>query len=211
MEFEERNKKPQETNSGLPAVVLFVLIGIICLMLYAGWHLMSDDASKIAEFENSETLKKDDLAIDNTLTEEAPDLSTSVIESEPNEIKEEQKINLDNKIEEKVESPAELNENVHIHTVKENETFFGIGNKYNIGTATLKKYNPDVNPNGIKVGVTKIKVPIQAVHTVGPGDILRVVSEKYNISVDLLMSANGKTKNFSERGEKLVIPFAKKQ
>jgi LysM repeat protein len=46
---------------------------------------------------------------------------------------------------------------------------------------------------------------------VGPGDVLRVVASKYGISKDALMKANGKTKDFAERGEKLTIPFPDKK
>ena len=48
-------------------------------------------------------------------------------------------------------------------------------------------------------------------HTVGPGDVLRVVAQKYGISVQQLMDANGKTRNYAERGEKLIIPLGKKK
>jgi LysM repeat protein len=46
---------------------------------------------------------------------------------------------------------------------------------------------------------------------VGPGDILRVVADKYGVTVEQIMAANKKTKNFAERGEKLIIPFPAKQ
>jgi LysM repeat protein len=61
------------------------------------------------------------------------------------------------------------------------------------------------------VNITRITVPVQAIHTVGPGDILRVVAKKYDVSLQALMKANGRTKNFAERGEKLVIPFSAKK
>jgi LysM repeat protein len=52
---------------------------------------------------------------------------------------------------------------------------------------------------------------VQAIHIVGPGDILRVVAEKYDVSLQALMKANGRTKNSAQRGEKLVIPFSVKK
>ena len=104
------------------------------------------------------------------------------------------------------EKPLEISGEKISHTVKDGETFYGIANKFNLRANTLKKLNPSVDPNGIKVGVTKLIVPIQGYHVVGPGDILKVVAKKYDITVEGLMAANGKTKNFAGRGEKLIIP-----
>jgi LysM repeat protein len=48
-------------------------------------------------------------------------------------------------------------------------------------------------------------------YTVGPGDVLDVVSKKYGVSKELIMVANGKTADRASRGEKLIIPFAEKK
>jgi len=71
--------------------------------------------------------------------------------------------------------------------------------------------NPNVSEEDVKAGVTKLNVKVRTVHTVGPGDLLRVVAEKYGISKEALMKANGKTKDYAQRGEKLIIPFSDKQ
>lgn len=97
------------------------------------------------------------------------------------------------------------------HTVADGQTFYGIANRYNVKWETLKKLNPEVEDASIKVGVTKLKIPVRAVHTVGPGDILRVVAQKYGVTVEQLMAANGKTKNVATRGEKLIIPYSTKE
>ena len=97
------------------------------------------------------------------------------------------------------------------HTVKAGETFYGVANKYNMSIGTLKKLNPDVSEKDIKAGITKLNVKVRAVHTVGPGDVLRVVAQKYGVSKEALMRANGKTKDIATRGEKLVIPYPEKQ
>ena len=97
------------------------------------------------------------------------------------------------------------------HTVQAGETFYGISNRYNLKKTSLKAINPQVEEEAVKSGVTKIKIRVQAVHTVGPGDILRVVAAKYGISVAQLMAANKKTKNSAERGEKLIVPFPEKK
>lgn len=96
-------------------------------------------------------------------------------------------------------------------TVDNGQTFYGIASRYNVKWETLKKLNPDVDDSKIKVGVTKLRIPVRAIHTVGPGDIMRVVAQKYGVTVDQLMAANNKTKNRTDRGEKLIIPYSTKE
>lgn len=202
MEFEDRNPKPETPNSGLPMAVLLVLVGIICLLLYAGWHLMSDDASKASDLGQEPVVvekMQDSVVVDTDTT-----LSSAPVSVETEEIKTEEPKTETKSVE--TEKPLNISGEKLSHTVKDGETFYGIANKFNVSANTLKKLNPNVDPSGIKVGVTKLVVPIQGYHVVGPGDILKVVAKKYDITVDGLMAANGKTKNFAERGEKLIIP-----
>jgi len=209
MEFEERNeernRKPKTTGTNTPAIVLGILFGIVVLLLYAGWNLMSDDASNITDMKSMEKIDSTDSDVVETSTPIAEEREEIVEESEP----EPAPVVAAAK---PVETPAKstYKGETAIHVVTEGETFFGIANKFNTSSDNLKALNPDVNPNGIKVGVTKIKVPVQAVHTVGPGDILRVVASKYGITLEALMAANGKKKNNAQRGEKLLIPHKKK-
>ena len=95
------------------------------------------------------------------------------------------------------------------HEVKSGETFSSIASRYNLKTETLKGLNSSISD--VKAGTTRLKVQVKAVHTVGPGDVLRVVAEKYGVTKSALMKANGKTRDFSERGEKLIIPFPEKK
>lgn len=219
MEFEERNPKPQETAKNLPVVVLGALIGIICLLLYVGWHFMSDDASSANEItdEPVKAVGEFDTEADTQVETESsqPDVATTetteapVIDVPKSDQKEKSSATTETKPAEK-EKPKSgekaLKGELTTHTVETGETFYGIANRYNVSGNTLKSSNPGVEPGGIKVGVTRLKIPVQGIHTVGPGDVLRVVAKKYNITVDQLMKANGKTKNFAQRGEKLVIP-----
>ncbi len=210
MEFEERNKKPEEENNGLPVTVLVILFSIICLLLYAGWHLMSDDASKVSDLDENTILvgaSPDSLPKKTQYVE--LDTSTTIIDDNPIEKPIPKEDPKENEITKKEISNESSNE-ILSHLVKNGETYLGIGNKFNVSASTMKKLNPKLDPSGLKVGVTKINLPIQGYHTVGPGDILKVVAEKYEISVDLLMSANDKTKNFAKRGERLIIPKKEK-
>lgn len=97
------------------------------------------------------------------------------------------------------------------YTVGAGETFYGVANRYNMKLSTLKALNPGVSEGDIKAGITKLNVKAMAVHTVGPGDVLRVVAQKYGVSKEALMRANKKTKDIATRGEKLIIPFPEKQ
>lgn len=97
------------------------------------------------------------------------------------------------------------------HTVGTGETFYGVANRYNMKIATLKAMNPGVSETDVKAGVTKLNVKVMAVHTVGPGDVLRVVAQKYGVSKEALMRANKKQKDIATRGEKLIIPYPDKQ
>ena len=206
MEFEDRNPKPEAPNGGLPMAVLMVLVGIICLLLYAGWHLMSDDASKVSDL-NKESLivekNQDSIVVSTDTSKTITSSATEVLVSKKETLEAPAKKEEASKKDEKA---VNISGERLSYTVKVGETFYGIANKFNLTPATLKKLNPSIEPDGIKVGITKLIVPIQGYHVVGPGDILKVVAAKYNITVDILMAANGKTKNFAERGEKLIIP-----
>ena len=97
------------------------------------------------------------------------------------------------------------------YTVGNGETFYGVANRYNMKITTLKALNPGVTENDVKAGVTKLNVKAMAVHTVGAGDVLRVVAQKYGVSKEAIMRANKKDKDIATRGEKLIIPFPEKQ
>ena len=97
------------------------------------------------------------------------------------------------------------------YTVGAGETFYGVANRYNMKLSTLKELNPGVSEGDVKAGITKLNVKAMAVHTVGPGDLLRVVAQKYGVSKEALMRANKKSKDIANRGEKLIIPFPEKQ
>ncbi|WP_435354545.1 LysM peptidoglycan-binding domain-containing protein [Emticicia sp. SJ17W-69] len=237
---ELRNERPKEASRNLPMAVLLVLVGIICALLYIGWKYMSDDTSASENFVSAPADSVAN-AIKNQSSEEPTTESTEATETKSNadlppidipkvgdkkdEIASTDKLATETKNTEKIkeeknkeEKPKEVTKvaiptggEIYTHIVGEGETFFGIANRYNIKKETLKAMNPGVDESGIKVGVTKLKIRIKAIHTVGPGDIIRVVSKKYDVSQALIMQANKKTKNVAQRGEKLIIPFAEKQ
>lgn len=236
MKFEDREKnaKPKVgKNTNLPTVVLFVLVGIICLLLYVGWQYLGDTPSNAEEMTPTQPdavseqidSEKDNIATSTESTPAettVPDVDVAQTPVEPEKPKTENTETVKTttpavaaeKPKEEVKKATvtpNLGGTTYQHTVASGETFFSIATRYNVSQETLKSYNPTVSPESIKVGVTTLKIPINTIHTVGPGDILRVVASKYGISVETLMKANGKTKNFAQRGEKLVIPFATKK
>jgi LysM repeat protein len=225
MEFENRNTRP-EGSSNLPLIVLIALVCIIAALFYVGWkYQMGSSDEKLTN------VTPDSMAV----AISKPDvLEEATIDETP--IKQGEKKTVNEKIDDEatataplekpkkekkkeLEKPKEEIKKVKIpvggesltHTVQAGETFYGVANRYNLKFGTLQNLNPDIKPEGVKSGVTKLNVKIQAVHTVGAGDILRVVAKKYGITVEQLMAANKKTKNMAERGEKLVIPFGDKK
>jgi LysM repeat protein len=207
---ENRNPRPVEESSNLPTITLFVLFAMLAALLFVGWKTMKDDGAKEDELVSK---RPSSIAMSGQNGADAVVIPPPIEETgEDNVAKDIKKIEA-KKEEKKVDEPKKETKKAEIpkgetisHTVQNGETFFGIANRYHISKATLQALNPGIAPDGIKVGVTKLNVKIQTIHTVGPGDVLRVVAKKYGISKQALMDANKKTKDMSERGEKLIIP-----
>ncbi|MFN4145292.1 MAG: LysM peptidoglycan-binding domain-containing protein [Runella sp.] len=227
---ENKNRRPEEA-SNFPLVSLLVLLLIIGGLLYIGYEYIADDAVDIEEITNTpiDTNSQEMQPLpsnDEPLTPSYDDTQANDVAATPTPQKEEKTpipppaATVTTQQEEptkKEETPqpaaADIGGVEIIHTVQPGETFFGIANRYNLSRSTLKGLNTSIQDESkdIKSGVTRLKVRVKAVHTVGPGDILRVVAEKYGVTVEQLMAANKKTKNYAERGEKLIIPFPQKK
>lgn len=224
MEGEEntkkRNVRPKEV-SRLPLITLITLLGIILALFAVGWEYITDDVKGSEEVTDivPDTASKfippsvriePELAepdqIEPAETSLPEDVGTPVAVQEPPAKAPEPEKKPEPK-------PVNVGGTAMKHTVRPGETFFGIANRYNLSSETLKSLNPTISntTTDLKSGVTQLNVRVQGTHTVGPGDVLRVVAQKYGISVQQLMDANGKTRNYAERGEKLIIPFASKK
>ncbi len=212
-----KNRKPKEESSQLPIITLGVLILIVLGLLYAGYETFRDDSIQGNELTN---VNKATPEIEVTrVTEEVTTTTEPVKEIAEQKDKEiEAEIKAAKEKEENQKKEAKLQENsaenetqieglVISHEVQKGETFLGIANRYNLSQSKLQKMNADVMPDNLKIGVTTLKVKIQAMHTVGAGDVLRVVAKKYGVSKQAIMDANNKTKDFAARGEKLIIPL----
>jgi LysM repeat protein len=236
-EHENRNRRPEE-SSKLPYLSLAVLVMMIAGLLYVGYEYIADDAADVDQLLNTplDTTGRELQPIPNENGQLNPVESTSPSQDNSNVASDDNTASTDNdetistktpkpEDEEEIKKPEEKEPEkpkpvavdpggVEItHTVQTGETFYGIANRYNLKSNTLKGLNPTIQDESkdVKSGVTRIKIRVQAIHTVGPGDILRVVADKYGITVEQLMAANKKTKNFAERGEKLIIPFPEKK
>lgn len=197
----KRNVRPEE-SSNLPIITLGVLVFLVVALLYIGYEYITNDASDAAELTN--------VAPNYTESEEDRELIPEEIPLEvPEPVVQPQKAE---------PTPAKIDLSSiggvsSSHTVKAGETFYGIASRYNLSPETLKALNPSIKDEtkDLKSGVTKLNIRIQATHTVGPGDVMRVVAGKYGISKAQLMKANGKTRDYTQRGEKLIIPLAEKK
>ena len=109
------------------------------------------------------------------------------------------------KIPEEVKTPLPEGKE-HSYVVEKGETFNGVANRFGLTVDQLKSMNPGVSSD-VKVGITRLKVKIKAIHTVGPGDVLRVVAEKYKVSKKSIMDVNHKKEDITLRGEQLIIPL----
>ncbi|CCH00511.1 peptidoglycan-binding lysin domain protein [Fibrella aestuarina BUZ 2] len=230
--MEDSTKNPRPTaNTSLPLITLLVLVGLIGALLYIGYDSLADDTGNAKELTNvpldttdlaltGQTDNPEDLLPDTSNTPAPVDLSqapapvdSSVADRSAGNVPDNDEGDAvdEAKPEKKPEAPAKPKGPTSNYTVGDGETFYGVANRMNMKVATLKALNPGVSENDIKSGVTKLKVRVKAIHTVGPGDVLRVVAEKYGVSKEAIMKANRKTKDFAARGEKLIIPLPEKE
>ena len=189
-------------------IVLGVLAVVVLIMVFSGLRYLSDEPG-----ENSE-LVSGTLDTTEVQAEEEPAPAPAVTPSSATEKKATPPQTAATPPATRTgATPATGNGQVISHTVRTGETFSSVARRYNMSRETLKKLNPSIKNEGtdIKADVTKLKVRVKAVHTVGPGDILTVVARKYNVSKELIMTANAKATDRASRGETLIIPFAERQ
>ncbi len=228
------NQRPAANNS-LPLITLLVLVGLIAALLYVGYDSLSDDTGNASELTNVplDTTEQtsaglndnpENLLPDTTKTPAPVDLSQApappdeTLAPEPEALAEKE---AEAKPEPAAPTPVAKPEPTptaqpvrgltSTYTVGDGETFYGVANRLNMKVSTLKALNPGVDEGSVQSGVTKLRVRVTSVHTVGPGDLLRVVAQKYGVSKEALMKANHKTKDLAVRGEKLLIPIPEKE
>ncbi len=202
----KRNIRPKE-KSNLPIITLAVLVLLVFAILYVGYEYISDDSSNTEELTSItvqplDTTEELEGITETSKIEESKSTTTPVVkkeEAKPEPVKEKTKS----------VSSASIGGKTITHRVRSGDTWTNIAARYNLKLETLQGLNPDVT--GLKADITNLKIQVKDTHTVGPGDVLRVVASKYGISKSLLMEANGKSKDYAARGEKLIIPFSSKK
>lgn len=204
------------STAKLPIITLLILLATLLGLMMVGYeHFLSPKSEELVKaeklkMEEDETLLDDPTPIIIDSTEDLEPATTSSNQDDSaaaQQALDEQKKEAEAEKVPESESQKNVGGKNHAYTVEKGETFFGIANRFGLKPDQLKALNPGVDPNGIKVGVTKLNVKIQTIHTVGPGDVLRVVAAKYGVSKKSLMEVNHKDQDITLRGEQLIIPL----
>lgn len=203
-----------EESSKLPVITLGILLLTLVGLIAVGFeHFVSPDKDELIKaekfVEQEEVLPEASQVVIDSTEDPADSLivtKDSVLGKSDEEQLAEQKKEAEAEVVPEVAIPAGKS---HSITVEKGETFSAVARKFGLKVDQLKAMNPGVNPDGIKSGSTKLNVKIQAMHTVGPGDIMRVVAEKYGVSKQAVMDANHKKDDITLRGEVLIIPLKK--
>ncbi|MFT4031762.1 MAG: LysM peptidoglycan-binding domain-containing protein [Siphonobacter sp.] len=219
--MEERTQRSKE-GSSLPAVTLGVLAVVMIALLYIGYAYFMDDNAVTLTPQRVETNSVVDVGSESSTASDVPTptaVEPDVIGDDAKAIdatptvasssEETAKPTVKPKPEENKTKGASSKGGAISYTVQGGQTFYSIASRYGMSESRLKEANPGVDPSKLAAGKT-LKVPVYATHTVGSGDILRVVAQKYGVTVDALMKANGKTRNYAAKGEKLIIPYPKR-
>ena len=109
-------------------------------------------------------------------------------------------------------APNDMIEQDNIYIVKKGDTLYSIANKYNVSLDELKRMN-NLTSNNIIIG-QKIYIPSKeeilqddyTIYTVKAGDTIFSIANKFNISVQELMTLNRLNSLDITIGEQLLIP-----
>ena len=224
-----RNRSRQRVD--FPLILLGVLLTIVVSLIYVGYDYLGDDATgtplaaDYASLPEPDDTEPEVSAAEVTLTSaERPAGKSNETEAKPTPTPKVRK-----PVPARTELPAEtelketraagastrrisvgenaLSRNILTHRVRAGETFSSIARRYHLSKPVLKSLNPQIrNETDVKAGVTRLRIKVRAIHTVGPGDVLSRMAAKYGVDKELIMAANGKTRDYAKRGEKLIIP-----
>jgi len=202
----------ESSSSNLPLITLFVLLITLVGLVFVGYeHFLGPENKELAKAEKlvlaeDEVLMEPPVSIitDSTSTVSSIDSSQgrdSVHKAELALEAQKQEAEAQKIPEEKVAEPSGK---AYSYAAEKGESLNGVAKRFGLTVDQLKSMNPSIT-DGFKGGA-KVNVKIKAIHTVGPGDVLRVVAEKYKVSKKSIMDANHKSEDVTLRGEQLVIP-----
>jgi LysM repeat protein len=199
----------ESSSSNLPVITLMILVATLAGLVFVGYeHFLGPQTDKLVKaeklVEEDETYLGDvasTMVVDSTM-DIAPD-TTKVASADSAAIDlEKQKKEAEAEIVPEEAVVAEPAGKSYSYQSASGESVAAIASRFGLTSDQVKA----MNPGGIKAGA-KVKVKIKAMHTVGPGDVLRVVAEKYKVSKQSLMAANNKKEDITLRGEQLIIPL----
>jgi LysM repeat protein len=202
----------ESSSSNLPLITLFVLLITLVGLVFVGYeHFLGPENKELAKAEKlviaeDEELMEPPVSIitDSTSTVSSVDSSQgkdSVQKAELALEAQKQEAEAQKIPEEKVAEPSGK---AYSYAAEKGESLNGVAKRFGLTVDQLKSMNPSIS-DGFKGGA-KVNVKIKAIHTIGPGDVLRVVAEKYKVSKKSIMDANHKSEDVTLRGEQLVIP-----
>ena len=197
----------ESSSSNLPVITLMILLATLAGLVFVGYeHFLGPQTDQLVKAEKpldeDETYLGDvaaSMVVDSTM-DISPDTTKSIDSASVDLAQQKKEAEAEVVPEEPVVAePAGKSYN---YQSASGETAASIATRFGLTEDQVKA----MNPGGVKSGA-KVKVKIQAMHTVGPCDVLRVVAEKYKVSKKSLMEANHKKEDITLRGEQLVIPL----
>jgi LysM repeat protein len=196
----------ESSSSNLPVITLMILVATLAGLVFVGYeHFLGPQTDQLVKAEKA--LEEDEtylgdvasaVVVDSTM-DIAPDTTKLADTASIDLAKQKKEAEAEVVPEEVVAEPAGKS---YSYQSASGETAASIATLFGLTEDQIKS----MNPGGVKSG-SKVKVKIKAMHTVGPGDVLRVVAEKYKVSKKSLMEANHKKEDITLRGEQLVIPL----
>ena len=203
----------ESSSSNLPLITLFVLLITLVGLVFVGYeHFLGPENTELAKAEKLELAEDEvlmeppvSIIVDSTSTVSSVDSSQqkdSVQKAELALEAQKQEAEAQKIPEEKVVEPSGK---AYSYAAEKGESLNGVAKRFGLTVDQLKSMNSSIS-DGFKGG-SKVNVKIKAIHTVGPGDVLRVVAEKYKVSKKSIMDANHKSEDVTLRGETLVIPI----
>jgi LysM repeat protein len=202
----------ESSSSNLPLITLFVLLFTLACLVFIGYeHFLGPGNTELAKAEKLE-LAEDEVLLeppvsvisesratiysaDSLRTKDSTQKADLALEAQKQEV-EAQKI--------PEENASEISVKSYAYAAEKGESLTSVANRFGLTLDQIKSMNPSIS-EGFKGG--KLNVKIKAIHTVGPGDVLRVVAEKYKVSKKSIMDANNKSEDVTLRGEQLIIPL----
>ena len=202
----------ESSSSNLPLITLFVLLITLVGLVFVGYeHFLGPENTELAKAEKLELAEDEvlleppvSIIMDSTSTVSSVDSSQgkdSVQKAELALELQKQEAEAQKIPDEKVVEPSGK---AYSYAAEKGESLNGVAKRFGLTVDQLKSMNPSIS-DGFKGG-SKVNVKIKAIHTVGPGDVLRVVAEKYKVSKKSIMDANHKSEDVTLQGETLVIP-----